>query len=393
MDRRGDLAAELKKLVEGLHPDLRAFFRPSLLGKVVAVHDDDSDPDTYYRVDVVVGADEESGEEGLSLPNVPCASLFAQEGYGIWALPEVGAEVTVSFHDGDVTKPYVEAPIYFGNHAPSGFKSGTFAIRGKQGQKIEMKPGANEIVLSCASLKLITTDKRQEHTVGDEIERIRGNHQVQTDGAEALTCDTLTVKVTRSASLECAALTEKTKGDLTQKVGGSLNQSVAGTLNQTVAGGASVATTFNKREVVGGSYEILVAATPGIAPPLTPGPTAPQFAAYKVIVNLGGIAFDCMGGQIDIGANALLPPLMINIGGPTSGPVQLGGLTALGQGAVVGPLLLAFLTQLLAALLTPLQIGNLGAPTAPNPGFVAQIAALQGQLATLLSTKVFIAPI
>jgi len=393
MDRRGDLAAELKKLVEGLHPDLRTFFRPSLLGKVVAVHDDDSDPDTYYRVDVVVGADEESGEEGLSLPNVPCASIFAQEGYGIWALPEVGAEVTVSFHDGDVTRPYVEAPIFSGNHAPPGFKSGTFAIRGKQGQKIEMKPGANEIVVACASLKLITTDKRQEHTVGDEIERIRGNHQVQTDGAESLTCDTWTIKVNRAASLECASLTEKTRGDLTQKVGGSLNQSVAGTLNQTVAGGASVATTFNKREVVGGSYEILVAATPGIAPPMTPGPTAPQFAAYKVIVNLGGIAFDCMGGQIDIGANALLPPLMINIGGPTSGPVQLGGLTALGQGAVVGPLLLAFLTQLLAALLTPLQIGNLGAPTAPNPGFAAQIAALQGQLATLLSTKVFIAPV
>src|SRR3989339_1669649 len=254
MDKRGNLAAELMRLMEALPPDLRAYFRPSLLGKVTAVHDDDTDPDTYYRVDVVVGADEEAGEQGLSLPNVPCASIFAQDGYGIWALPEVGAEVTVGFHDGDVTRPYVEAPIFHSNHAPPGFKSGTFAIRGKQGQKIEMKPGANEIVVSCASLKLITTDKRQEHTVGDEIERIRGNHEVITDGAESLACDTLTIKANRSASLECATLSEKTKGDLTQKIGGSLNQSVAGTLNQTVAGGASVATTFNKKGGVGGVH-------------------------------------------------------------------------------------------------------------------------------------------
>jgi len=391
---RGDLAMELKKLVEGLHPDLRAFFRPSLLGKVVAVHDDDSDPDTYYRVDVVVGADEESGEQGLSLPNVPCASLFAQDGYGVFALPEVGAEVTVSFHDGDVTKPYVEAPIFYGNAAPPGFTSGTFAIRGKQGQKIELKPGTNEIVGSCASLKLITTDKRQEHTVGDEIERIRGNHQVQTDGAESLSCDTRTVKGLRAASIECASLTEKTKGDLTQKVGGSLNQSVAGTLNQTVAGGASVATTFNKREVVGGSYELLVAATPGIAPAVTPGPTAPQFAAYKVVVNLGGIALDCMGGQIDIGANAMTPPTMINLGGATSGPVQLGGISAIGQPAACGMPLQIILNTILTVLKTvPLGMGNLGAPIAPNPAVAAALAAADAAMATLLSTKVFISQV
>ena len=87
----GGLATELKRLVEGMHPDLRPFFRPSLLGKVVAVDDDN------YRVDVVVGGDEEAGEQGLALPDVPVASLFAQDGYGIWALPEVDAEVTVSF--------------------------------------------------------------------------------------------------------------------------------------------------------------------------------------------------------------------------------------------------------------------------------------------------------
>ena len=384
MRSRGDLASELKKLIEGLHPDLRAYFRPSLLGKVVAVHDDDSDLDTYYRVDVVVGGDEETGEEGLALPEVPVASLFAQDGYGVWALPEVGAEVTVSFHDSDVTKPYVEAPIFYGNAAPPGFTTGTFAIRGKQGQKIEMKPGVNEIVLSCASLKLITTDKRQEHTVGDEIKRVRGKRVSQVDGAECVACDSWQLQVNRDAFIQCGALTEETKGDLTQKVGGSLKQSVGGTLSQKIAGGASVATTFNKREVVGGGYEILVAATPGIAP-------IPPQAAYQVLVNLGNLALDAMGGQIDIGANILAPPLMVNIGSVASGPVQLGGLSAVGQPAACGMPLQIILNTILTVLKTvPLGIGNLGAPTAPNPAVAAALAPADAALAQLLSTKVFI---
>ena len=388
MNSRGDLAGELKKLVEGLHPDLRAYFRPSLLGKVVAVHDDDSDPDSYYRVDVVVGADEDSDEQGLSLPMVPVASLFAQDGYGIFALPEVGAEVTISFHDGDVTKPYVESTIFYGNNAPAGFTSGTIAIRGKQGQKIEMKPDVNEIVLSCASLKLITTDKRQEHTVGDEIHRVQGKRVNQVDSAESVSCDSWNLQVNRDAFIQCGSLTEQTKGDLTQKVGGSLQQKIAGTLSQQIAGGASVATTFNKREVVGGGYEILVAATPGIAP------TSPQ-AAFQLMVNAPGfLALDAMGGQINIGANIPTPPLMINLGSVASGPVQLGGLSAAGQPAACGMPLQIILNTILTVLKTvPLGMGNLGAPIAPNPAVAAALAAADSAMAQLLSTKVFISQV
>ncbi len=388
MNSRGDLAAEMKKLVEGLHPDLRAYFRPSLLGKVVAVHDDDSDPDSYYRVDVVVGAEEDSDEQGLSLPKVPVASLFAQDGYGIFALPEVGAEVTVSFHDGDITKPYVESPIFYGNQAPAGFTSGTIAIRGKQGQKIEMKPGVNEIVLSCASLKLITTDKRQEHTVGDEIKRVQGKRVNQVNGAESVSCDSWNLQVNRDAFIQCGSLTEQTRGDLTQKVGGSLKQKIAGSLSQQIAGGASVATTFNKREVIGGGYEILVAATPGIAP------TPPQ-AAFQVMVNAPGfLALDAMGGQINIGANIPTPPLMINLGSVASGPVQLGGLSAAGQPAACGMPLQIILNTILTVLKTvPLGMGNLGAPIAPNPAVAAALAAADSAMAQLLSTKVFISQV
>ena len=381
MRSRGDLAAELKRLVEGLHPDLRPFFRPSLLGKVVAVDDDN------YRVDVVVGADEEAGEQGLALPDIPVASLFAQDGYGIWALPEVDAEVTVSFHDGDVTRPYVESPLFYNNQAPAGFTTGTIAIRGKQGQKIEMKPGTSEIVVSAGSLKLVATDKRQEHTVGDVVQMIKGSRDGRVAGVEKLQTDAWTVVVNRAARIDAGSLAETTKGDLVQKVGGSLRQNVAGSVSQQVAGGASHSTTFSKREVIGGAYEILVAATPGIAP------TPPQ-PAYSVLVNLGNLALDSVGGQIDIGANLLTPPLFVNIGSVASGPVQLGGLGATGQPAACGLPLQIILNTILTVLKTvPLGIGNLGAPIAPNPAVAGALAAADAAMAQLLSGKVFIAQI
>ena len=151
MSSPGDLAAELRKLLEGLRPDLRAWVRPSLLGKVVAVHED------TYRVDVVVGGDPESGEGGLSLPEVPTASAFAQAGYGVWALPEVDAEVTVSFHEGDVTRPYVEAPIWIANAAPSGYAVGTLALHGKHGQRVVLKPDTNEVLVEADTVVVKAT--------------------------------------------------------------------------------------------------------------------------------------------------------------------------------------------------------------------------------------------
>jgi Type VI secretion system/phage-baseplate injector OB domain len=146
MGSPGDLTAELHKLLEGLRPDLRAWVRPSVLGKVVAVHEDS------YRVDVVVGGDPDSGEGGLSLPEVPVASVFAQAGYGVWALPEVGAEVTVSFHEGDVTRPYIEAPIWFNNAPPSGYAVGTIALHGKQGQRVVLKPDTSEVLVEAGTV-------------------------------------------------------------------------------------------------------------------------------------------------------------------------------------------------------------------------------------------------
>lgn len=375
----GDLGSVLKQLVEGMNPDLRKFFRPSLIGKVVAVHD------AEYLVDVVVGGNDTEDDPGLALPDVPVASLFAQDGYGIWALPEVDAEVTISFHNGDVTQPYVESPIYFKNSgSPQGFTTGTIAIRGKQGQKLEFKPATNEIVLSAASVKIVSTDKRQEAIEGDQPVRVNGSRATTVAGEEALTADSWKVTVAKKATIVAGTLLEQTRGDLTQQVGGSLNQRVAGGVSRQVAGGATDAVAFSKREIVGGSYQMLVAATLGIADPQ---------AAYSVLVGPGVNAqmnFDAVGGTINVGAGMTTPPLMVNVGSAFSGPVQLGGMGAVGQGAIYGPALVILLGTLLTALESSLQIGNLGAPTAPNPAFVTLCEAVRAQLPGLLSSKVFI---
>jgi len=373
----GDLASAMKLMIESLRPDLRKYFRPSVRGKVTAVDAE------AYRVDIVVGDDSTAEVPGLALPAVPVAALFAQDGYGVWALPEVDAEVTVSFHEGDPTQPYVESPLYYQNAAPAGFTPGTIALVGKHGQKLEFKPASNEIVISTSSLKMISTQKRQEAIVGQQSQRFVGDRTTLVEGAESVEADSWRVQATRSASVTAEAITETASGEIRQKAGGALRQQVGGSASRTVAGGATDAVAGNRREVVGGSYEMLVASTPGIAAP-TPQP------AWHIVVNLGDAAIDSVGGMINIGANPVLPPTAINVGSSVPAPVNLGGLGAVGQGAVYGPNLVTLLTGLLAALKTPLQIGNLGAPTAPNPAFITLVAAVEAQLATLLSTKVFI---
>jgi len=131
---------------------------------------------------------------------------------------------------------------------------------------------------------------------------------------------------------------------------------------------------------------MLVAATPGIAAP-------PPQPAYNVIVNGGNLDLDVLGAILNLGANPLIPNSTINVGAPTSGSINLGGIGAVGQPSAVGPVLYSMLSALLAALKTSLQVGNLGAPTIPNPAFLALLAPIEALLATLLSTKVFIAPV
>lgn len=373
-----DLTQIFREMVETVRPDLRKSMRPSLVGTVTAVHDTTNEAeakpgveeeDDYYTVDVIVG--DEDGVPGMELPEIPVASIWAQDGYGVFALPEVGAQVTVTCHSWDQTQPYVEAPQFRnGMKPPAGFKAGTFAIRGKHRQKIAFSPTHNEIVISSASLKMITTQKKQEHVSGDNITVIEGNHDLDVKGENILHAKELSVVIDRSVEAQYGSLKETVTGGLEQNIGGALKQNIGGVLTQAALGGIAVSTPFSKREIVGGGYEMLVAATPGIAPLPIPKPPLPPTAAYNILVaNAGGLTLNTIGG-------------IINLGSLTSGPVQLGGITALAQGAVHGPSLVAFFTSLLGLLQTSLQLNYLGIPTIPNPTFSTAIGILMTSVLT-----------
>lgn len=146
----GDLGKVLKELVEVVQPDLWRYLRFSLLGEVTQVDE------AAYAVEVSV-------PEGPTLPDVPVNSLFAQDGYGIWALPEVGAEVVVSFEDGDLTRPYVEAPTYRNNKPPSGYRAGAIAIVDRQNQVIAIDPDQGSITIT-ANTKVVIQAQQVEIT-------------------------------------------------------------------------------------------------------------------------------------------------------------------------------------------------------------------------------------
>lgn len=144
---RETFCSELKHLVEALAPDLRPALRLALVGRVIAVKAD------AYRVDVSVGGDEDTGAGGLVLPDVPVATPFAQSGYGLFALPEVGAEVTVSFHEGDVTQPYVEGSLYRDGQSPA-CRSGELTLLGKKGQIFRLSAESNTAKLSAEAAEI-----------------------------------------------------------------------------------------------------------------------------------------------------------------------------------------------------------------------------------------------
>lgn len=370
---RADIGDALKTLIESISPDLRKAFRPSLVGKVVEVHEDD------YRVDVVIGQDPDTGLGGLALPGVPVNAAFAQNGYGLWALPEIDAEVTVSFHDGDVTQPYVESPIYFRNQAPGGFSTGTIAIVGKQGQKIEVRPDRNEIVLRAGAIRQATSEQQNGRIAGDDRQIIDGDRVRVITENDVVTARNQTDTIERESILEAGNRKETIHDDMVQIVEGSVDQTIGGSHTQQIAGSQATAIAFSKRQLVGGGYEILIAATPGIA----------GSPAFNVIVAGGDAALDSAGGTVGIGANVLSPPLFVNIGSPVSGPVQLGGSLAVG-GAPVGPALVTLLSDLLAALAT-LATAGVGINPAFGP-FGTAIGLIQPQLISLLSSKVFVSP-
>ena len=351
------LIKSLKKLIENLHPDFHHHMKFSLLGKVIKVYEED------YRVDVIVGKD----PDVLALPHIPVNSIFAQDNYGVWVLPEIDAEVSVSFYDGDVTKPYVESPIFYNNKAPSNFKTGTIALVGKKGQKIVFSPDKSEVSIIADSIKTVRTGSNYEVTIGDETketagnitEKIKGHRNKQIDGKDEKNSKSLSVKVTGLSNQEYGRQKIKVNGESELKIMGNSNQTVGGNLSSKVLGSKQSAVVGAKQQIVGSSYSLVIAN----------GPT-PQPTAYSISTTTGNIAFNTMAGLIQLGGKMAISP------------------------AVLGTELVTHLTSLIQIFITnaPMFTANVvqGAPAVLSPAIVSALEGWLTGLTNILSQCVMI---
>ena len=369
MSGPASLESMLKAAVELVEPDLRGCFSFELKALVTHVYDVPEDGSEDYRVDLIVGdnASIDDDQSGRSLPNVPVDAVFAGDGYGVFVIPEVGQEIIVGFIGGDPNRPHVTAHSFDRGNSPKGFKAGSIAIVGKQNQRIHIKPDTSEVSIWSASEKRLRR-RYQSHTGGDENCRIDGSERV-TIGKDAsrTIAGKLFESVARLAERRFGELIESVSGNASKSVGGKLTETLGG-LARTVLGGASESVAFDKKTIVGGDAT-WIAAGAGPAP-----------HAVNIIAAVKGVLIDALAG-------------VINIGSPTSGsPINLGGLNLTLEPAVCGATLAQLLGELIALLQAqPLQLGNLGAPTAPFPATAAQLASMQGRIATMLSTRVFVA--
>jgi Type VI secretion system/phage-baseplate injector OB domain len=285
--------SELKKLIERLQPDLKPYMRFSLVGMVAEVYEDE------YLVDVEL-------DDDISLPRVPVHSVWAEDGWGIWALPEIGSEVSVSFVEGDVTRPYVEASRFVTGKTPQGYKVGMFAIRDKAGQRIEFKPDESELSIKGANIKIISAGNRSEYVLRNRISDVGGDsttiigksrsEKVGGSVHEEITGDLKQI-VSGLVEQEIKKLNLTVKSDYTQKIGGGLNIQVSGARQATILGAEMEAVAKHWQKIIGGNVDIMITnADP-------PSPTAFALAALT-----GNISISTLAGLIQLGGALAISP-------------------------------------------------------------------------------------
>lgn len=358
------LEAELKKLVEGLRPNLRPYMRFGLTGRVAVVYEDE------YAVDVEIEGD-------VSLPKVPVGALWANSNqagtasWGLWALPEVGSEVTVAFREGDVTRPYVENCLWGAGLGPAGFRAGMFVVRDRHGQRLSFKPDDGTFDLQVDNLRIVAAgnhgeiairDRRVEIggdwtvVVGkDRVESVQGNARSNISG-------NLEEIVAGIARREVAQFIHLVAGSVEESIGGSLKRRIGGPARTTILGPRLDAIAKHWQSIVGGNLEFTITNADAAA------------AAFAIKALTGNLSLETMAGLI-----------------------QLGGSTALAP-AVLGTDLVTALTDLVNLFSTAVAVVQSPTPAGPvptplDPALNIQLQAWIAGLATasFLSKKVTVA--
>lgn len=145
-----DLKALLKRVIELIMPDLRAYYRVVRKAKVVKTYASDG----RYFADVQPLRNDESVDENEPMvPKCEIPILWAGPNRGVVCPPTVGSYCDLAYYDGDPNYPRISNFRWQGNNAPS-CEVGAFIIQLEPGVSIEIDVDKNIIDLTSANREM-----------------------------------------------------------------------------------------------------------------------------------------------------------------------------------------------------------------------------------------------
>lgn len=193
-------------------------------GVATAVVTANDDPEKRGRVKLQYPWARDLGDSNW----VRVATIGAGKGYGFYFVPEVGAEVLVSFADGDIDRPFVIGTLWNGQDKPPGDSPPAPIVK-----QIRTK-GGNSFVISDESGKsgiTITTAGGHKITVSDESGSEKISFEDKT-GQNSLEIDSAAseIKVNAGVKVSMGAPTIEVAADADLKLTSNGTLTIEGTL-------------------------------------------------------------------------------------------------------------------------------------------------------------------
>lgn len=165
-----DLRSLLKRVVELVMPDLRAYYRVPRKGKVVATYASDG----RYWADVQPLLNNETVDEDEPvIRQVEIPILWGGPERGVVCPPTVGTLCDITYYDGDPDYPRISNFRWQGNTAPSA-EVGAFIIQADPGTYIKIDSARKIIQITPTDVEVEAGGDSTAAIGGDKTENIGG---------------------------------------------------------------------------------------------------------------------------------------------------------------------------------------------------------------------------
>jgi len=290
----------LRRVLENTPLDLRKHFKLQVAGVVTAVDED------AFTAEVEIAdqsTDDEQPGEPWRLPKVPINAIAAGDGYGVYVVPEVNAEVTVGFKDGDLTQPRIDGAEFLQNRTPIGGRAGSITMVDNAGQRFSLRPDTGQVIFRAVNVDDETAGARSERTAGDKSENVDGDKSENVGGSvtrqvEVNLTEVISGQLRRTAGgYEEYSDYEETVGGKEKyyqhgrvvdgaervKVAGRQDMRVGGDRNKQVLGNDLETIAKNKQVAVVGRLRMIAAG-------------ADPSGGIPISLEIGGLGINCIGG-------------------------------------------------------------------------------------------------